>query len=220
MKAEGGWGVVNTEYCSIHPSSDDTPYPLCPLWDDERYAAPGADDRGGASPWRAGRLSSSGIGGNHDPPTSPPAQPPLDLISIPLARSIPMQIARAWTRQDIRDFLRWQRDAAQARHARRASTSSISMPAHGYLLHHFLSRRQNPRSDEYGGSLAEPRPAAARDDRGDDARPSAPTARWRCASPSTSCIGEAARSPSASMPEMVAILAELPDLWDVNISDD
>ena len=23
IKAEGGWGVVNTEYCSIHPSSDD-----------------------------------------------------------------------------------------------------------------------------------------------------------------------------------------------------
>ncbi|MGB9143479.1 MAG: methylamine, partial [Aestuariivirga sp.] len=27
VKAEGGWGVVNTEYCSIHSSSDDTPAP-------------------------------------------------------------------------------------------------------------------------------------------------------------------------------------------------
>jgi len=25
IKAEGGWGVVCTEYCSIHPSSDETP---------------------------------------------------------------------------------------------------------------------------------------------------------------------------------------------------
>ena len=25
MKAEGGWAVVNTEYCSIHPESDDRP---------------------------------------------------------------------------------------------------------------------------------------------------------------------------------------------------
>ena len=25
MKAEGGWAVVNTEYCSIHPESDDAP---------------------------------------------------------------------------------------------------------------------------------------------------------------------------------------------------
>ena len=28
MKAEGGWGVVNTEYCTIHPTSDDAPYPI------------------------------------------------------------------------------------------------------------------------------------------------------------------------------------------------
>ena len=35
VKAEGGWGVVCTEYCSIHPASDDSPYPYCTLWDDE-----------------------------------------------------------------------------------------------------------------------------------------------------------------------------------------
>ena len=28
MKAEGGWGVVCTEFCSIHPSSDDLPASL------------------------------------------------------------------------------------------------------------------------------------------------------------------------------------------------
>ncbi len=27
MKAEGGWGVVNTEYCSIHLLSNDTASP-------------------------------------------------------------------------------------------------------------------------------------------------------------------------------------------------
>jgi len=35
VRAEGGWGVVNTGYCSIHPSSDDAPLPYCRLWDDE-----------------------------------------------------------------------------------------------------------------------------------------------------------------------------------------
>ena len=34
MKAEGGWAVVSTEYCSIDPRSDDTPYPYATLWDD------------------------------------------------------------------------------------------------------------------------------------------------------------------------------------------
>ena len=34
IKAAGGWGVVNTEYCSIHPSSDDVPHPFASLWDE------------------------------------------------------------------------------------------------------------------------------------------------------------------------------------------
>ncbi len=39
MKAEGGWGVVNTEYCSIHPTSEDIPYPHACLWDEEDIKA-------------------------------------------------------------------------------------------------------------------------------------------------------------------------------------
>ncbi len=34
IKAEGGWGVVATEYCSIHPSSDDFPFGYLSLWDE------------------------------------------------------------------------------------------------------------------------------------------------------------------------------------------
>ncbi len=33
MKAEGGWGTVFTEYCSIHPESDEYPYVSARLWD-------------------------------------------------------------------------------------------------------------------------------------------------------------------------------------------
>jgi len=35
LKAEGGWGVVCTEYCSIDNSSDETPYPHASLRDDD-----------------------------------------------------------------------------------------------------------------------------------------------------------------------------------------
>jgi dimethylamine/trimethylamine dehydrogenase len=35
MKAEGGWGAVCTEYCSIHPESDDIHRVSARLWDDE-----------------------------------------------------------------------------------------------------------------------------------------------------------------------------------------
>ena len=34
MKAEGGWGTVTTEYCSIAPESDDTHRVSARLWDD------------------------------------------------------------------------------------------------------------------------------------------------------------------------------------------
>ncbi|MDE0811687.1 MAG: NADH:flavin oxidoreductase, partial [Alphaproteobacteria bacterium] len=35
IKAEGGWGVVCTEYCSIHPTSDDLPHPNASLWNND-----------------------------------------------------------------------------------------------------------------------------------------------------------------------------------------
>ncbi len=42
VKAEGGWAVVCTEYCSIHPSSDDSPYSYASLWDKEDVRAQAA----------------------------------------------------------------------------------------------------------------------------------------------------------------------------------
>ena len=35
IKAEGGWGVVCTEYCSIDAGADETPYPSASLRDDD-----------------------------------------------------------------------------------------------------------------------------------------------------------------------------------------
>ena len=39
VKAEGGWGVISTEECEIHPSSDLTPYVEARLWDDRDIPA-------------------------------------------------------------------------------------------------------------------------------------------------------------------------------------
>lgn len=38
MKAEGGWAVVCTEHCSIHPTSDDSPHAYASLWNREDIA--------------------------------------------------------------------------------------------------------------------------------------------------------------------------------------
>ncbi|MDB6086352.1 MAG: Trimethylamine dehydrogenase [Gammaproteobacteria bacterium] len=34
MKAEGGWGIVFTEFCSIHPESDEYPFTSARIWDE------------------------------------------------------------------------------------------------------------------------------------------------------------------------------------------
>ncbi|MEM9735064.1 MAG: methylamine, partial [Pseudomonadota bacterium] len=39
IKAEGGWGVVCTGACSIHPSSDDMPLPAASMWDEDDVRA-------------------------------------------------------------------------------------------------------------------------------------------------------------------------------------
>ena len=31
----GGWGVVNTEFCSVHPTSDNEAFANATLWNDE-----------------------------------------------------------------------------------------------------------------------------------------------------------------------------------------
>ena len=45
MKAEGGYAAVCTEYCSIHPESDDTHRVSARLWDDDDIKNLGADVR-------------------------------------------------------------------------------------------------------------------------------------------------------------------------------
>ena len=39
VKAEGGWGVVCSGYCSIDPSADDQPLPYGRLWSDDDIRA-------------------------------------------------------------------------------------------------------------------------------------------------------------------------------------
>ena len=39
VKAEGGWAVICTEQCDIHPTSDVSPYAEGRLWDDRDIPA-------------------------------------------------------------------------------------------------------------------------------------------------------------------------------------
>ena len=67
VKAEGGWGVVCTEYCSIHASSDESPYPSASLSDADALwiALDGRrselEQKGFLSPQRIGDCRAPGI---------------------------------------------------------------------------------------------------------------------------------------------------------------
>jgi dimethylamine/trimethylamine dehydrogenase len=150
MKAEGGWGVVCTEECEIHPSSDLSPGALMRLWDDSdipthRRMVEAVHQHGGL----AGiELVHNGANvGNLFTRIAPLAPSEMATIS-----NYPWQ-ARAMDKQDIRDLRRWHRDAAL-----RAKTAGYDIiyvyAGHNMtVLMHFLLSRYNKRSDEYGGSL-------------------------------------------------------------------
>ncbi len=148
IKAEGGWGVVNTEYCSIHPSSDDLPAPFASLWDDgdtanmtamvEAVHAHGA--LAGVELWHGGIRSSN----------LQSRETALGPQSLPVA-SDPWQSARM-DLDDIRNLRRWHAQAALR--AKEAGYDIVYVyAAHTYLLGQFLDGSVNRRADDYGGSF-------------------------------------------------------------------
>jgi dimethylamine/trimethylamine dehydrogenase len=213
VKAEGGWGVVCTEYCSIHPSSDDSPYAFLTLWDDDDIAplAATADAihaygaLAGIELWHGGSHASNRM--TRVPGIAPQVQPAM--YHLPTT-------ARAMDKTDIRAFRGWQRDAA--RRAKQAGFDIVYVYAgHDYLPFQFLSRRSNMRGDEYGGSL-ENRARLLRemlDDTreavGDTCAVAIRLAVDELHGPQGICAEEEGR-------DVVALLAEVPDLWDVNVA--
>jgi dimethylamine/trimethylamine dehydrogenase len=125
--------------------------------------------------------------------------------------SDPVQ-ARAMDKQDIRNLRHWHRLAY--RRAKRAGYDILCLyGAHGFgVIQHFLSPRTNQRSDEYGGSLENRARllkeliSDARDEVGDSCAIAVRLSLDELA-------GEAGFS-NAQLRDMVAMHAELPDLWD------
>jgi len=214
VKAQGGWGVVCTEYCSIHPASDDQLHISASLWDDgdirsHRLMTDKVHEHGalaGVELWFGGSRSAN----------LATRLVSMDVASRPNGVGHPFQ-SRAMDREDIRNFRRWHRNAALR--ARAAGFDIVYVYAtHGYLLAHFLHPETNTRSDEYGGSL-ENRTRLVREiiEETKEAVGDRCAVAVRFAADET--VGEDGVPIPGERREMFAMMAEMPDLWDINIAD-
>jgi dimethylamine/trimethylamine dehydrogenase len=215
VKAEGGWGVVCTEYCSIHPTSDNSPYPYATLWDDEDMKAQALmvekvhrhGALAGAQLWYGGSSTANLL----------TREIPLGVASLPPGfRYDPVQ-SQAMDKKDIHQLRRWQMEGA--RRAMMAGFDIVYVYAtHDYLLSHFLSREWNQRIDEYGGSL-ENRVRLVREMIEDTKE----TVGHRCAvAVRFSADGGGSTNgviDNEEQRDMLEMLSDLPDLWDINITD-
>jgi dimethylamine/trimethylamine dehydrogenase len=214
IKAQGGWGVVCTEETEIHPSSDLSPFIEGRIWDDSDIPAlqmmTDAVHEHGAL---AGiELTYNG----HQASNMYSRLPSLGVRALSAGYN-PWQ-ARCMDKEDIRNVRRWHRLAALR--ARQAGFDIIYCYAgHNLsLAMHFLSPRYNDRSDEYGGSL-ENRVRFLRELIEDTKDAVGDTCAVAVRLAVDELLGQDGITCQAAGQEIIAMLAELPDLWDVNISD-
>jgi dimethylamine/trimethylamine dehydrogenase len=150
MKAEGGWGTVCTEYCSIAPESDDTHRVSARLWDDGdvRNLSLMCDmlhDQGALAAVEIWHGGANACGQESRVPARGASQ-----IGSPFAF---MRACREMDKQDIREVQ--QLYVTACRRARDAGFDVLVIYcAHTEaLLHQFLLPFFNRRTDEYGGSF-------------------------------------------------------------------
>ena len=215
VKAEGGWAVVCTEECEIHPTSEFSPYSEARLWDDRDIPALAAMAE---AVHHHGALAGIELAYNgHAAPNRTSREIPLSPSGGVVEPHDPVQ-ARAMDKEDIRNLRRWHREAAL-----RAQSAGFDI-VYVYAGHdlalpmHFLSRRHNHRSDEYGGSL-ENRVRLLRELIEDTKEAIGDTCAVALRLAVDELVGEAGVAADGEGRGVVELLAELPDLWDVNVSD-
>ncbi|MQX88638.1 NAD(P)-binding protein [Sinorhizobium meliloti] len=215
MKAEGGWAVVSTQEAEIHPTSDLTPANEARLWDDgdlpalsavtERIHAHGS--------LAAIQLVHNGLHVANRFSRMIPLAP-----SHAVSDSLDPVQARAMDKADITDMRRWYRNAALR--AKKAGFDIIYLYA-GHdmsVLQHFLSRRHNDRSDEYGGSF-ENRLRLFREILDDVREAIGDTCALAVRLAVDELMGPSGITCEGEGKDIISALGELPDLWDVNLSD-
>ena len=214
VKVEGGWGAVCTEYCSIHPESDDTSRVSARIWDEGDVRNLGAMcDRvhhygglAGIELW---------YGGPHAPCMESRANP-RGPSQIPSDFEINIH-PRYADKDDILELQKMYVDASLR--ARDAGFDIVYVyGAHSYLPLQFLSPFYNKRTDEYGGSFEnrarfwKETLEKVREAVGDDCAIASRFAVDTLYGPSSIEIGEDGK-------RFVEYVDHLVDLWDLTVGD-
>ena len=217
VKAEGGWGVVCTEEVEIHPSSDLAPFFEGRIWSDDDLPglarmAERVHEHGALA---AIELVHSGANAVNLYSRATPIGP-RSMHVVGGSGYEPVQ-TRRMDREDFRNVRKWHRAAALR--AREAGFDIVYCYA-GHQLTlplHLLSRRFNDRTDEYGGSL-ENRVRLLRELIEDTKEAVGDRCGVAVRLAVDELLGDAGICCDGEGRDVVAMLAEHPDLWDVNIS--
>ena len=215
VKAEGGWAVVCTEECDFHHSGDIAPAIEARLWSniDIPIMARMVESVKHHGALAGCELVYGGAAGHNRQSREIPLAP----SAMPVMEHEPGQ-ARAMDRQDIRNFRRWHRQAALR--ARDAGFDIVYVYAgHNLtLLQHFISRRFNHRTDEYGGSI-ENRTRLLQEVIEDTKEAVGATMAVAVRFAVDELVGAPGITAEGDGRAVVELLAELPDLWDINLSE-
>ena len=218
IKAEGGWGVVNTGYCSIHPSSDDRRLPFARLWSEKDIASHVPmieavhehDALAGIEFFHGGAYTAN----RHSrmPPISPSGiqQKVSELMDMHLTAP------KVMDKKDIKDLIEWHLIATER--AIQAGFDIIYCYAGmGFLPYHFLHPTFNNRSDEYGGSL-ENRSRLMRELITEMKEVAGDRAAIAVRMSTDELLSFKSESSESEAHEFFEINGEFPDLWDIKMS--
>ena len=218
IKAEGGWSVINTGYCSIHPSSDDRPLPMARLWSEEDIASHVPmvdavhehDALAGIEFFHGGAYTAN----RHTrmPPMSPSGiqQKVSELMDMHLTAP------KVMDKKDIKDLIQWHLIATER--AIKAGFDIIYCYAGmGFLPYHFLHPTFNNRSDEYGGNL-ENRSRLMRELITEMKEVAGDRAAIAVRMSTDELLTFKSESSESEAHEFFEINGEFPDLWDIKMS--
>ncbi|RJP48249.1 MAG: NADH:flavin oxidoreductase [Anaerolineaceae bacterium] len=216
LKAEGGWGVVCTEETEIHHTSDLSPFFEGRIWSDDDIPT-----------WRLmtetvhehGALAGVELTYNsHDASnlySRASAFGPRSMGITGGSGYEPGQ-TRAASKDDLKQVRKWHRKAAVR--AKKAGFDIIyCYAAHAMTLAFHLLSKDNDRADEYGGSL-ENRVRFLRELIEDTKDAVGDTCAVAVRFAVDELLGADGMQYDGEAHDIISMLAELPDLWDVNIS--